>query len=78
MDFSRFEKELLAVAQGLIDGYPDVGAIVLECTDMPYFAHKIQNQVKRPVFDLITLTRMVYQAVLRTPFCGIMPAEAKT
>lgn len=74
LDFNKFEAELLSVAGGLIDRHPEVGAVVLECTDMPYFAHKIQKRVGRPVFDLITLTQMVYQAVLRQPYCGIMPA----
>jgi Asp/Glu/hydantoin racemase len=52
---------------------PEVGAIVLECTDMPPFAHLIQKAVNLPVFDLITLTNMVYNAVVRKRYQGIMP-----
>jgi len=73
LDFRKFEKELLSVAEGLVDENPDIGAIVIECTDMPYFAHIIQQKVNLPVFDIITLTNMVYQAVIRKPFEGIMP-----
>jgi Asp/Glu/hydantoin racemase len=47
-----------------------MGAIVLECTDMSYFAPLIQKTVNLPVFDIITLTNMVYQAVVRKPFGG--------
>ena len=73
LDFGKFENELLSVAEGLVTDNPDVGAIVIECTDMPYFAHLIQQKVKLPVFDLVTLTNMVYQAVVRKKFNGIMP-----
>jgi hypothetical protein len=40
---------------------------------MPYFAHRIQQKVNLPVFDLITLTNMVHQAVVRKKFEGMMP-----
>ncbi len=73
LDFGRFETELLGVAATLVNENPDVGAIVLECTDMPYFAHLIQQKVNLPVFDLTTLTMMVQQAVVRQAYQGIMP-----
>jgi aspartate/glutamate racemase len=74
LDFGKFEKELLSVAEGLVEQNPDIGAIVLECTDMSYFAPLIQQKVNLPVFDIVTLTNMVYQAVVRKPFVRIMPA----
>ena len=73
LDFGKFEKELLSVTEGLVSEHPDIGAIVIECTDMPHFAHLIQQKVNLPVFDLITLTNMVYEAVVRKKFKGIMP-----
>lgn len=73
MDFAKFEQELLSVAESMVQKHEDIGALVLECTDMPYFAHLIQKKVKRPVFDLVTLTNMVYQAVVRKPYQGVMP-----
>jgi len=73
LDFDKFENELIYVAETLVRENPDVGAIVLECTDMPYFAHLIQKKVNLPVFDIITLTNMVYQAMVRKEYQGIMP-----
>ncbi len=73
LDFDKFEKELLSIVKGLAGQNPDIGAIVLECTDMSYFAPLIQQTVNLPVFDIVTLTNMVYQAVVRKPFVGIMP-----
>ncbi len=65
LDFDRFERELLSVAEGLVRENPEVGAIVLECTDMPYLPTN-QTRVNRAVFDIITLTNMVYQALVRS------------
>jgi len=76
MDFGKFEKELLCVVEGLVKQNPDMGAIVLECTDMSYFAPLIQQTVNLPVFDIITLTNMVYQAVVRKPFGGMVDTNA--
>ena len=76
MDFGKFEKELLSVVEWLVKQNPDMGAIVLECTDMSYFAPLIQQTVNLPVFDIVTLTNMVYQAVVRKPFGGLVDTNA--
>lgn len=72
MDVALVEREVLAAAQALIDNNPQVGAIVLECTDMPPFAASIQARFGLPVFDLTTLASMAHQAVLRSPYPGSM------
>ena len=41
----------------------DIGAFVLECTDLPPFADAIRKVTHRPVFDFVTLTNYVYQAI---------------
>lgn len=73
MDLSRVEIEVLAAADALITQNPDIKAIVLECTDLPPYAHMIQKQVQRPVYDIITLSKMVHEAVLQQPYQGFMP-----
>ncbi len=62
MDFEQVEREVVAAAQRLQSTNPDLGALVLECTDLPPYAHSIQCVTGLPVFDLTTLTNMVYQA----------------
>ena len=76
MDIARIEAEVLDAAAGLAARHPDVGALVLECTDMPPYAHAIQARLGLPVFDLTTLTAMVHAAVSRQPYAGVMPATA--
>lgn len=73
LDLRRLEDEVVAVAVALAQDNPDVGAIVLECTDMPPFAHRIQEKTGLSVFDLSTLTNMVGETVNRQPYRGIMP-----
>lgn len=73
LDIEKLEHEVLTVAEAFVKDHPDVGAIVLECTDLPSFAHRIMQKVNRPVFDIITLTNMVYQAVIKKKYDGIMP-----
>jgi len=72
MDFDQVRTEVVAAAERLQSANPDLGAIVLECTDMPPYAHAVQRATGLPVFDLTTLTNMVYQAVVRRPYTGFM------
>ncbi|WP_027857274.1 aspartate/glutamate racemase family protein [Marinobacterium jannaschii] len=65
LDMALFEQELCTVVKGMLDDNPDVGAIVLECTDLSHFAPALQAKFGLPVFDLSSLTRMVAAAVDR-------------
>jgi len=73
LDMDRLEKEVLSVVDVLVKENPEMGALVIECTDLPPFAHLIQQKANVPIFDIITLTNMVYEAVVRTNYQGIMP-----
>jgi hypothetical protein len=68
LDAGRLGQEVLGVAEDLVRGNPDIGALVLECTDLVPFAHAIQARVGLPVFDIVTLTEMVHQTLTRRPY----------
>ena len=70
LDSTRMEKEVVAVAQELVAEYEDVGAILLECSDLPPFAHAVQAATGRPVFDFITMIRYVHSAFDQRPYGG--------
>lgn len=72
MDLDLVEAELLEAGRRLIARAPDIGAILLECTDLPPYAAALQAALDRPVFDIITLAGMVHDAVLRHPFQGFI------
>lgn len=65
LDMDLFEEELCSVVQNMLDQNPDVGAVVLECTDLSHFAPKLQATFGLPIFDLSSLTRMVAATVNR-------------
>ena len=62
LDVAALEREVLDVTDQLGS---DVGAIVLECTDLAPFAAAIRARTGLAVFDVTTLTRMVHAAVRR-------------
>ena len=66
------EKELVDLATKMIKEHPDVGAVVLECTEFPPYAHAIQNAIRRNVWDAVTMTNFMHAGAMRTPFTGWM------
>jgi Asp/Glu/hydantoin racemase len=75
LDLKRLEEEVMTVVAGLAGACPEMGALVIECTDLPPFAHLIQQKLNLPVFDIVTLTNMVYESLVRAPYNGIWPRQ---
>jgi len=72
LDSDLLMDEVVEVAQKMIKDYPDVGAILLECSDLPPYADAVQKETNLPVFDFITMIRYVHSAFIRKPFDGFM------
>jgi len=68
LDADRLEGEVLSVVERMARDTSDLGALVIECTDLVPFAHRIQARLGLPVFDIVTLTNMVYRSLTRRPF----------
>ncbi len=66
------EEEIVEGARSLVAENPDIRSILLECTELPPAAYKVQDAVRMPVWDYTTLTKWVYDGTLRKPFLGIM------
>jgi len=60
LDVDLAREEHVRVARRLVSEHPDVGAIVLECTNMPPYAADIQRETGRPVFDIVSLVTLVH------------------
>jgi len=69
---AKFEQELVDLSKQMVSENPDIGALLLECSDMPPYAWAIQKAVRLPVFDFTTKINWVYNAVVRRPFAGFM------
>ena len=63
LDVDLAREEHVQVARRLVTDHPDVGAIVLECTNMPPYTADIQRETGRPVFDITTLVRMAHDGL---------------
>ncbi len=63
LDVEAARQEHQTVARRMLAAHPEVGAIVLECTNMPPYRADIQAATGLPVFDVTTLVRMVHEAV---------------
>ena len=55
LDVDRCRLEHEAAARSFVEEHPEVGAIVLECANMPPYADAVRRCSGLPVFDLTTL-----------------------
>ncbi len=53
-------KEVVSTAVAAQTEIPDLGAILLECTDLPPFAGAIRDKIHLPVFDLSTMVTLIH------------------
>jgi hypothetical protein len=63
LDVEAARREHIRVAQRLCTEHPEVGAIVLECTNMPPYRADIQAATGLAVFDIVHLVQMVHTAL---------------
>jgi len=66
------EKSMVNLSVDFVSRNPDIGAIVLECTNLPPYSYAIQRAVKLPVFDVATLVNWVYSSVVCKEFHGYL------
>lgn len=55
MDVDLAEQDVVQSARDLVAGHPEVGAIVLECTNMPPYAAAVQRATGLPVYDVYSM-----------------------
>src|SRR6201997_2062061 len=56
MDIDLAERDVVEAGKELVAKNPDVGAIVLECTNMPPYAAALQAAVELPVYAIYSMT----------------------
>lgn len=70
LDADRLGREVLDEVQHLAAHNPDMGALIIECTDLVPYAHAIQQHLGVPVFDIVTLTEMLHRTLSPRAFHG--------
>lgn len=71
-DNGILRQELIDIAKKMVKDNRDIGAMLLECSDMPPYSAAIQREIKLPVYDFITMINFVHQAVAQRPYEGFM------
>ena len=66
------EDALIQHLQALVDSNPDIGMIMLQCSELPPYAAAIQMRVGRPIVDVVTLANWLFSTVVRTPYRGYL------
>jgi hypothetical protein len=65
MDLVAAEREIVALVAGWTASHPELGALVLECTNLPPYSPTIQQATGLPLWDVVTLVRWAYSGVAR-------------
>jgi Asp/Glu/hydantoin racemase len=68
----RMHQTMARLARRLVETTPEVGALVLECTNLPPFAATMQRATGLPVFDVVTLLSWAQAGAVRQPFAGYL------
>lgn len=71
-DNTQVRREVVNAAIEIVADNPDIGAILLECSDTPPYAAAVQRAVGLPVFDFITMIRWLHNATSQKPYAGFI------
>jgi Asp/Glu/hydantoin racemase len=55
LDVAAAEQDILDAGDRLIERHPEIGGVVLECTNMAPYARALSERLKLPVFDVVSL-----------------------
>jgi len=72
MNHEKVMKEIVDVATSLVSENKDIGAILLECSDLPPYSYAIQSALSLPVYDYVTLINFVHNSVTHKPYSGFL------
>lgn len=68
IDFDACRLDLLDAARELVTGHDNIGAIVLECTNMTPYAADIRKMTGLPVFSIYSFIRWFHQGLVPDRF----------
>ncbi|WP_040209061.1 aspartate/glutamate racemase family protein [Neobacillus jeddahensis] len=72
LDAQQIESEVVTAAKEMVEKDPMVKAILLECSMLPPYAAAVQEAVKLPVFDYVTMINYVHSSLVKNRYEGYM------
>jgi Asp/Glu/hydantoin racemase len=73
MDVGLAAQDILHAGRTLMQRHKEIGAIVLECTNMPPYAHALHEALGVPVYDIYSLITWLHAGIRPRDF-GSLPA----
>jgi hypothetical protein len=71
LDEDRIRAEVVRTARDLVAADPSIGALMLECSDLPPYAAAVHEATGLPVFDWAGFIRYVHDAVVPRGYTGL-------
>jgi hypothetical protein len=71
LDSEVMGQEVTQACRELLVDHPDIGALLLECSDLPVYAQDVHAATGVPVFDWVALIDFVARAVVPRRYDGI-------
>ena len=78
MDVAAAVDDLLDAGRRLVAAHPDVGAVLLECTNMAPYARLLRAELGLPVFDVYSFITWFYAGLRPRDFTGPATSSAVT
>ncbi|HZB38914.1 MAG TPA: aspartate/glutamate racemase family protein [Beijerinckiaceae bacterium] len=70
MDVGLAEEDILEAGRALVARHPEVGAVVLECTNMPPYAAALREALGLPVYDIYSMIAWFHAGLRPRDFGG--------
>jgi Asp/Glu/hydantoin racemase len=64
LDVDAAEGDILDAGDRLVARHPEVGAVLLECTNMCPYAHALRDRLGLPVFDMVSFVTWFHGALV--------------
>lgn len=68
LDCAKAEADILEAGERLVAAHPEVGAVVLECTNMAPYARALSEHLRLPVYDMYAITCWFQQGLAPRDF----------
>lgn len=72
LDSDGIRQEAVQAAKDLISAYPEVRAILMECSMLPPYSEAVQRATKLPVYDFLTMIDFVYSSLNKKRFADVL------
>jgi len=68
LDVAAAERDILAAGDTLVTGHREVGAVLLECTNMVPYARALAERLRLPVFSIYTFVTWFHAGLVPRDF----------